>query len=99
MKRIFELLCCCSLSVISFAQIDTAIAIIPEPVNIIRNPGQFLLPQNVVISAGTQPEIKEAIAFLKERLSVPTGMHVTVSNVSPTATIRLLLNKTADATI
>src|ERR1700704_6971730 len=99
MKKLLNLLCCCSLYAVSFGQSSQAgIAIIPEPVSIIKNTGQFSLPHNVVIEASSQPEMKQVIAFLKERLSVPASSHVTLSNASPTATIRLILNKTEDAT-
>lgn len=100
MSKVFPLLCCCLISLAAFSQTSkTGIAIIPEPVTVVKNAGQFSLPENVVIEAGTQPEIRQLLAFLKDRLSIPTGRKVTVSNASPTATIRLLLNKTADNTI
>ena len=100
MKKLLNLLCFCSLYFVSFSQASqTGIAIIPEPVSIIKNAGQFSLPHNVVIEAPSQPEMKQVTAFLKERLSIPASAHVTVSNASPNATIRLILNKTADATI
>src|SRR5947209_3976486 len=100
MRKVFFLLCSCLFSWAAFSQASqTTIAIIPEPVTLVKNAGQFSLPENVVIEAGTQPEIKPLLAFLKARLATPTGRNVTVSNAAPTATIRLLLNKTADNTL
>ena len=100
MKKFLGLLCCCFMSVIAFGQTGkTKIAIIPEPVSVNENAGHFSLPQNVVIEAGTQPEMKQVIAFLKDRLSIPTGIPVIVKNTAPSATIQLILNKKTDAVI
>lgn len=100
MKRIFSFLICCVSFFISFSQGNNpGIAIIPEPVSITKSTGQFTLPQNVMIESPTTPEMKEVLRFLKERLSVPTGLIVTVQNAAPAASIRLLLNKSADAPI
>ena len=100
MKNFLGLLCCCLMPVITFGQTGkTEIAIIPEPVTVIENAGHFSLPQNVVIEAGTQPEMKQVIAFLKDRLSTPTGIPVIVKNTAPSATIQLILNKKADDVI
>ena len=73
------------------------IAIIPEPVSILKNEGHFTLPQNVVIVAGTSPEIKPVIDLLQEKLSVPTGHFVSAMASSNTATIRLILNDRENA--
>ena len=100
MKKITNLLGCCLLFLISLSQTaKNEIAIIPEPVSVTKNAGSFTLPQKISIEAGTQQELKQMIIFLKERLSIPSGSNVTVSTASPTATIRLMLNKTPDATI
>ena len=100
MKKILELLCCCFMSVISFGQTKKAqIAIIPEPVTVTENAGYFSLPQNILIEADAQPEMKQVIAFLKDRLSVLTGIPVIVKNSVPSATIKLILNKKADNVI
>ncbi|PSR54751.1 beta-N-acetylhexosaminidase [Adhaeribacter arboris] len=75
------------------------VAIIPEPVSLKINTGQFVLPRNVVIAASAHPQLKSTVAFLRERLSVPTGRNVTVSKPSTTATIRLILLPTPDNSI
>src|ERR1035437_2428795 len=100
MKKIFSFICYSLIAVLSFSQTSkTQIAVIPEPVTVIENAGHFSLPQNVVIESGIQPEMKQVIAFLKARLSIATGIPVIVKNVAPSATIKLILNKKADAVI
>lgn len=69
------------------------IAIIPEPVSVIKNEGYFVLPANVVIQSPAAVELKQAIAFLQERLSVPTGSFISnVNTPVPNANIKLVLN-------
>lgn len=99
MKKRSGFLFCLFISVIAFGQNNnTGIAIIPEPVNIAQNTGVFSLAGNITIEAGSQPELKETVTILKNRLSVPTGLPVTVSNSAPAATVRLVLNSTPNAT-
>lgn len=100
MKRLFRLVCFCFIPVLSFAQTSKPdIAIIPEPVMITRDTGMFLLPQHVVVQAGTQAGMEDVTALLKDRFSVPEGRQVIISRSPADATIRLLLNKTADSEI
>jgi hexosaminidase len=100
MKKLLVCICLSWLSVASFGQTgNTPVAIIPEPVSVKQSSGKFTLPQNVVIEAGTQPEVSQVVAHLRDRISVPTGRQVTVSTPAPTATIRLLLNQKPDASI
>jgi len=100
MKKRTCVLFCLLISVAAFSQNNkNDIAIIPEPVNIVKNAGVFVLPKNITIEAGSQPELRQAILILKNHLSVPTGDHVTVSNTSPAATVRLVVNKTSNAEI
>jgi hexosaminidase len=101
MKKILSLLVGGLLSVSAFSQtVDATIPLIPAPVSLIRNAGQFVLPTNVVIQSLQPVERKQTLAFLKERLSVPTGCNVTVTNVSSTSvTIQLILNDKEDPTL
>jgi hexosaminidase len=99
MKNFLGLLCCLIPAITIGQTGKTKIAIIPEPVTIVENSGRFSLPQSVVIEAGTQPEMKQVIAFLKDRLSTPTGIPVIVKSTAPSATIQLILNKKADGVI
>jgi len=101
MKKLLGLLCCGIFALNSFAQspADGGIAIIPEPVMLTKKSGQFILPKNVVVVSSTQPEMKQVIALLRDRLSATAGSKVTVLNSAAAATIRLTLNKAADTTI
>jgi hexosaminidase len=79
---------------------NTEIAIIPEPVSVSKQSGHFVLPPNIVIQVSKSPALKQTVAFLHERLSVPTGYYVSTTSIpSATATIRLILNEKTDAYI
>jgi len=79
---------------------NSEIAIIPEPVAVIKHTGHFILPANILIQANKSPELKQTIAFLQERLSVPTGYYVnTVHTPSAAATFKLVLNDKEDTTL
>ena len=93
MKRLVPLVCFCLLFTSVFSQSE--IAIIPEPVSIAKGAGYFVLPQSVVIESGNEPETKQVISFLKERLAV-AGAQVSISGAASNAVIRLSLNKTTD---
>jgi len=110
MKNTFYLFCLSLLSIPAFGQyaptaepttetiaiVNNApdIAIIPEPVSVIKSEGYFALPSNVVIQAPAIPEIKQVVTFLQERLSIPTGSYVAeVSTPTATSTINLILNE------
>ena len=96
--RFFLFLCLSSIK--SYSQDNTnQIAIIPQPVSVVENAGHFLLPQNITIESPSQPEMKQVIAFLTDRLSTPTGIPVVVKNSDPSATVQLVLNKKADNVI
>ena len=76
------------------------IAIIPEPVSITKNEGHFMLPENVTIHASDAEALKQVIAFLQDRFSVPTGNYVSVvADAAKTATIRLILNERVNAAL
>ena len=98
MKKLLGLLCLSIIAYHSFAQSanDGGIAIIPEPVMLTKTTGQYILPKKVIIVASTQPEMKQVITLLRDRLSTPTGSKVTVLNTSQVAAVRLLLNSKAD---
>ena len=99
MKKVFIHLCCCFFAAASFSQSDKSIAIIPEPVSLTKTAGQFSLPKSIVIEVNSQPENKQAIAFLKDRLTTVAGTQVIVNKTSPNAAIRLVLNRTMDGAI
>ena len=85
------------ISVFTFCQDGKKeIALIPEPVTLVRNSGEFMLPQNIVISAAPHPQLKQVIAFLTGKLSTAIGYKATVTNDASSAAIRLMLNTTPD---
>lgn len=97
MKKLLAILFLFLISWPSFAQTDNAdISIIPEPVSIVKGPGYFALPQNITVAIPASAELKETSNMLQERLSVPTGYAVTISNKTDGASIQLALNKPAD---
>lgn len=79
---------------------NSGIAIIPEPVTVIKQVGHFTLPENILILAPKANELKQSISFLQERLSVPTGYFVSATASSATkAHIKLILTEKNDAVI
>ena len=73
------------------------ISIIPQPVHILKGTGHFTFPKEVLIHAPDSPELVKTISILSERLSLPTGNHVTFATSSNGATIQLLLNDSYDS--
>lgn len=100
MKKLLGFLCLSAIAFHSFSQTkDGGIAIIPEPVTLTKKAGEYVLPKRVVIVSSTQPEMKQVITLLRERLSIPTGAKVTVLNSSQIASVRLILNKKTDTVL
>ncbi|MCZ4242623.1 beta-N-acetylhexosaminidase [Pedobacter punctiformis] len=112
MKKLFLLISCCILSASSFSQSivseteigdaedmisQTPIAIIPEPVSLMKKAGTFTLPQNVVILVQKNGELKESIAYLSERITKATGKSVSTLSASTHPTIKLILNTQEEA--
>ena len=82
----------------STSQVPTnTISIIPQPVHILKGTGHFTFPKEVLIHAPDSPELVKTISILSERLSLPTGNHVTFATSSNGATIQLLLNDSYDS--
>ena len=92
MKKIILLAAILSSLLTAFSQND--ISIIPEPVKLTRSGGEFVLPSKISIGADQNPGLRQAIADLRARLTIPTGYHVDLSN-SQSATISIHLNKDA----
>ncbi|RYG04475.1 MAG: beta-N-acetylhexosaminidase, partial [Chitinophagaceae bacterium] len=46
----------------------TPIAIIPEPVSLMKKAGTFILPENISIQASKSEDLKQSVAFLSERI-------------------------------
>ncbi|MBL0357423.1 MAG: family 20 glycosylhydrolase [Chitinophagaceae bacterium] len=95
MKKIccLTILCCITSTV--FCQPNN-ISIIPEPVVLSQKSGTYLLPKNITISAANNAEVKYAADYLGSKLSKATGYTVTITERATTASVELLLNKSAD---
>jgi len=74
------------------------IAIIPQPVKVVRGTGYFTLPSTITVSADKAPEMVKITDGLKAVFTNTTGYKVAISNAG-TATIRLKLNTTPDNTL
>ena len=97
MKISIQFLFCFLISFSTFSQSQTpGISIIPQPVHLQKGSGHFTLPKNVVIQAANSPELMQTVAFLRERLSVPTGYNVISVSNSATPAIKLQLNAAID---
>ncbi|MEJ7692992.1 family 20 glycosylhydrolase [Daejeonella sp.] len=98
MKSTIQLLCYLLISINAFSQSpDAGIAIIPQPVSIVKGAGHFTLPKNVVIQAANTPELTQTVALLRERLSESTGYKVISVTSSASPTIKLQLNAQPDS--
>ncbi|MCX2433009.1 beta-N-acetylhexosaminidase [Pedobacter sp. GR22-10] len=112
MKKLFLLLSYCILTANTYAQnlvgeteigdtenaVSTAqIAIIPEPVSLMKKAGQFTLPENVSIQTSKNEGLKQSIAFLSERIKTATGKFVSTVSTANHPTIKLILNTQSDA--
>jgi hexosaminidase len=87
-------------SILSVAQdAKKTIAIIPEPVSVKQGTGSFRLPAQLRVEAPANPELKQVLAVLKQHFSAVAGSTYSVSNVSPGADIRLVLNPTENPAI
>lgn len=87
------------LSVVSFAQQERKISVIPEPVSLTPKSGSFSLPQNVIIKIPAG-DIGITGKYLSQRLSIPTGFKArTVTDNAEKAHITLELNNTKNNNI
>lgn len=87
-----------ALSLSTFGQKNTTIAIIPEPVTIKENRGTFTLPKKVTISHPADAKIDATVNFLKDKISNATNSVVSI-NSSDKSTISLRLNQFKNAII
>ncbi|WP_231464251.1 beta-N-acetylhexosaminidase [Pedobacter sp. Leaf132] len=75
---------------------QTPIAIIPQPVSLMKKSGTFTLPENIVIQAQKSGDLKQSIAFLSDRITTATGKFVSTANSAAHPTIKLILNTQDD---
>ncbi len=100
-KIIILLLFQCFIAVIFGQPGNMAISIIPEPVSVVQNSGNFTLPVSINIEASESAEAKSIAQSLAKQLSDPTGYKVTVNDKTKAAgtSIFLIINTTADKLI
>ncbi|RNL51326.1 beta-N-acetylhexosaminidase [Pedobacter jejuensis] len=112
MKKQLLFIICCILASKSYAQTivseseigdaesavaQTQIAIIPEPVSLMKKTGTFILPENISILAPKNEDLKQAIAFLSDRIEKATGKFVSSVTNANHPTIKFILNTQNDA--
>ncbi|WP_153798301.1 beta-N-acetylhexosaminidase [Foetidibacter luteolus] len=99
MKKCMVLLCLCFALNSLYAQQNSAVAIIPQPVKITESGGVFKLPETITIQAPEDAELKHTLSFLQERFSTTTGKAVNVAANAELAAIKLQLLSTPDGII
>ena len=100
MKKIMILLSCYLSSLHAICQnAPTAIAIIPEPVQMVQNAGTFILPATITIEAPGLPALKPTLDFLQQRFTLATGYKVLFGSQMPAAVIKLVINTTVNPVI
>ena len=76
------------------------ISIIPEPVSIKKEQGNFILPQNISISISGEKAYEPIARFIQTKISVATGRKVSlIQNKFKSATIKLFLNSEKDSVL
>ncbi len=94
MKKVTYLIWLLASMAAVYGQSETpVIALIPQPVQLVRHPGHFVLPTHIVLQVPQDPALSDGILDLKQKLSTSTGYGVTTSWKSDLATVRLELNK------
>ena len=76
--------------------LQAQIAIIPEPVSLMKKAGTFTLPENVSILASKSEGLQQSIALLSERIGTATGKFVSNVTTANHPTIKLILNTEND---
>lgn len=111
MKKLFIILSGCLLSANIYAQTlvsepetgetettisQPQIAIIPEPVSVLKKAGTFTLPENISILGPKTEDLNQTIVLLSERISTATGKFVSAVTTANHPTIKLIINHQAD---
>ena len=101
MKRTIIVLLFQFATTIAFSQSEnTVLSIIPEPVSVVKNNGNFILRNNIVIETNGNREANSIASLLSQQLSASTGYTASIAGkTNPSSTIRFVLNKNADQTI
>ncbi|GAA4308077.1 hypothetical protein GCM10023149_01810 [Mucilaginibacter gynuensis] len=99
MKKLSLLVFACLLAPVAFAQTNSAIAIIPEPVKITPHTGAFVLPRELTVQAPLSTKMTPVLDLIKNKFSTATGKLVHIKVSAPAAPIKLILNKVTDKVI
>ena len=100
MKRICVWLALFMIPVMLLAQQQNNIAILPQPVSVSSQGGNFsFTSNNALISAPAGAGVQYVTDYLKNKLSTATGFPVTVGTANSNAAIQLMLNKSSDSTL
>lgn len=93
MKNIVVSLCVLASSVVAAQPVTNDISLIPQPVSLVKNAGQFILPKQVVIVCPDNDTVKKTAGRLADAISTATGKKVTIQTSGGKAlnTIRLSL--------
>jgi len=94
MNKIVLVVFICILGYTSYSQ-SSEISIIPEPVQIVKNTGTFILPSRVLVNAAGSNQVQLLVNMLKEKLRV-TGTSLEIASKTASPTIFLALNTKAD---
>ena len=76
--------------------VNAQIAIIPEPVSLMKKAGTFTLPENISIQASKSDGLQQSIALLSERIEIATGKFVSSVSTANHPTIKLIINQEND---
>lgn len=111
MKKIFLIASICFIAANTYAQniisdpevvageslaVNAQIAIIPEPVSLMKKAGTFTLPENISIQASKSDGLQQSIALLSERIEIATGKFVSSVSTANHPTIKLIINQEND---
>lgn len=100
MKQLFSSTYALLFSAVAYCQPSVKpVSIIPEPVNLIQQAGQFVLPSTLLVESDTTAELKYVLNYIRSHIALPTGSSLVVQRVAPNATLRLKLNAKADSSI
>lgn len=83
-------------SVIFAQQAERKIAIIPEPVSMVKKGGHYVLPDEVVVSIPNGEKVNYLRSLVEEKLTIAPGKKVKFINSDKNANIVLVLNSTVN---
>ncbi|WP_207420839.1 beta-N-acetylhexosaminidase [Desertivirga brevis] len=79
-----------------FAQEVSRVSIIPEPVQLIRNEGYLVLPEEIFIKVPISTEVSQTTNLLRKKLGDVTGYRISTTQRDEQANVRLTLNTQPD---